>query len=146
MSTAQVANTGIVGASPRIPLPRNGIASSFEYVDSLGGAYASPPRDQWHRFDDDTEPFDTNPRRHGRHRGPFQEQVVSFGGVLVSREIGAAIMQVQAAYTANIPPPVAAEAERGVAVYEFNQALMGAAEVVTNIGYSAGIGYGAEAR
>lgn len=137
MSTAQVANSGMVGASPRIPLHRNAIASSFDYVDSLGGTYASPPRDQWHRFEDESESFDTTPRRRG-HRGPFQEQVVSFGGVLVSREVGTMIMQAQAAHTANIVPPVAAEAERGIAIYEFNQALMGAAEVVTNIGYTAG--------
>lgn len=136
MSTAQVANTGIVGSSPRIHLPRGPIASSFEYVDSLGGTYASPPRDQWHRFEDENASFDTNPRRRGHH-GPFQDQVVSFGGVLVSREVGAAIMQAQAAHTAHVLPPVAAEAERGVAIYEFNQALMGAAEAVTNVGYSA---------
>lgn len=137
MSTAQVANTGIVGASPRIPLHRNPVATSLEYVESLGGAYAAPPRDQWHRFEDESEPFDDMPRRRG-HRGPFQEQVVSFGGVLVSREVGTTIMQAQAAHTAHITTPFAVEAERGVAIYEFNQALMGAAQVITSVGYSAG--------
>ncbi len=137
MSTAQVANSGIVGNSHRIPPPRHNVSSSFEYVDSLGGAYASPPRDQWHRFEDENEAFDTMPR-HRRHRGPFQDQVVSFGGVLVSREVGAAIMQAQASHAASITPPVAAEAERSIAIYEFNQALMGAAQVVTSIGYTAG--------
>jgi hypothetical protein len=106
-------------------------------VDSLGGAYASPPRDQWHPFEDNSESFDTLPRRRG-HRGPFQDQVVSFGGVLVSREVGATIMQAQASHTAHAPAPFAAEAVRGVAIYEFNQALMGAAQVITNVGYSAG--------
>lgn len=137
MSTAQVANAGIVGTSPRIPLTRSAVASSFEYVDALGGAYASPPRDQWHPFEDDRESFDTLPRRRG-HRGQFQDQVVSFGGVLVSREVGATIMQAQASHTAHATPPFAAEAVRGVAIYEFNQALMGAAQVITSLGYSAG--------
>ena len=135
MSTAQVANSGIVGASPRIQLHRNPVSTSYEYVDALGGAYASPPRDEWHRFDDESDGFDTT-SRHRRHRGPFQDQVVSFGGVLVSREVGATIMQAQAAQAAHVAPPFAVEAERGVAVYEFNQALMGAAQVVTNVGYA----------
>jgi len=134
MSTAQVANAGVVGSGPRIPLHR-AVASSFEYVDSLGGTQAAPPRDEWHRFEDETSAFDAHPRQRG-YRGPFQEHVVSFGGVLVSREVGAAIMQEQASYTSNTAPPFAAEAERGIAIYEFNQALMGAAQILTNVGYS----------
>lgn len=137
MSTAQVANTGMVGAGTRIALSRGPVASTYEYVDSLGETYASPPRDQWHRFDDEAAPFEDMPRRRGHH-GRFQDQVVSFGGVLVSREIGAAIMQVQAARSANVVPPFGLEAERGVAVYEFNQALMGAAQAITSVGYSSG--------
>ena len=99
MSTAQVANSGIVGSSARIPLSRHSVSSSSEYVDSLGGAYAPPPRDQWHRFDDDAASFDSNPRHRGHH-GRFQDNVVSFGGVLVSREVGTTIMQAQAAQDA----------------------------------------------
>lgn len=135
MSTAQVANSGMVGSSARIPSTRHAVSSSFEYVDSLGEAYAAPPRDQWHRFEDDMDGFDTTPRRRGYH-GKFQDQVVSFGGVLVSREVGTMIMQAQASHTSNIAPPVAAEAERGIAIYEFNQALMGAAQVITSVGYT----------
>lgn len=138
MSTAQVANSGIVGASPRIPLSRHAVASSFEYVDSLGGAYASPPRDQWHRYEDEGEAgFETNSRRRGYH-GQFQEHVVSFGGVLVSREVGTTIMQAQASHTSSVTPPFAVEAERGIAIYEFNQALMGAAQAITDVGFSSG--------
>ena len=136
MSTAQVANSGIVGSSSRIPLSRHSVSSPSEYVDSLGGAYAPTPRDQWHRFDDDAASFDSNPRRRGHH-GRFQDNVVSFGGVLVSREVGTTIMQAQAAQGANLMPPVAAEAERGIAIYEFNQALIGAAQVSTTVGYTA---------
>ncbi len=134
MSTAQVSNAGIVGASPRIPL-RNSVASSSEYVDSMGGTYAPPPRDQWHPYDDDLGGFDTTPRRRG-YRGPFQDQVISFGGVLVSREVGATIMQAQASLGATATPPVAAEAERGVAIYEFNQSLIGAARAISGTGYT----------
>lgn len=136
MSTAQVANSGIVGSSARIPLSRHTVSSSSEYVDSMGSTFASPPRDQWNRFDDESADFDTNPRRRGHH-GRFQDHVVSFGGVLVSREVGATIMQAQAAQGANILPPVAAEAERGIAIYEFNQALIGTAQVSTSVGYTA---------
>ncbi len=134
MSTAQVANTGIVGSAPRVSLQRHAIASATQFVDPLGGAYAAPPRDEWNRFDDDSSDFESSPRR--RRYGAFQDQVISFGGVLVSREIGTLIMQAQVNHTANPPPPFAVEAERGTAVYEFNQALMGAAQVLTDVGLS----------
>ena len=133
MSTAQVANSGIVGPTARIAQPRNAVASSIPYVDALAGAYAPPARDQTPGFEDEGEEFST-PRRRRRHGGPFQDHVISFGGVLVSREVGATIMQAQAARSARTGTPMAAEAERGIAIYEFNQALMGAAEISTNVG------------
>ena len=134
MSTAQVANSGIVGAATRITPSRGAVASSMQFVDPLSGAYAPPARDQAHGFDeqDDFEPR----RRRRRQSGQFQDRVVSFGGVLVSREVGTAIMQAQAASSARTATPFAAEAERGVAIYEFNQALMGTAEVSTDVGLS----------
>jgi hypothetical protein len=135
MSTAQVANSGIVGAAARISQPRSAIASSLQSVEALSGTYAAPARDQTLGFDDDQEDFAPQ-RRRRRHVGQFQDRVVSFGGVLVSREIGTAIMQAQAASSARSAPLEAAEAERGVAIYEFNQALMGTAEIATDVGIS----------
>jgi len=132
MSTAQVANTGITGAASRVAQPRYPVASLSEFVDPLAGAYAPPTRDQTTGFDDQEE-F-ASPRRRRRQGGPFLDHVVSFGGVLVSREVGTTIMQAQAANSARIHSPMAAEAERGIAIYEFNQALMGAAEVPTDVG------------
>ncbi len=133
MSTAQVANSGIVGPASRVAQPRSSVASSTQFVDPLSGAYAPPARDQTQGFDDDQEEFST-PRRRRRQAGPFQDQVVSFGGVLVSREVGATIMQAQAAQSLRSLSPLAVEAERGIAIYEFNQALMGSAEVSTDVG------------
>jgi hypothetical protein len=125
MSTAQVANTGIVGTAGRVMQPRHAVASSMDFVDPLSESYAPPARDNTPGFDDDQEPF-AAPRRLRRLGGPFQDRVVSFGGVLVSREVGATIMQAQAAQTARANAPLAAaEAERGIAIYEFNQGLMG---------------------
>lgn len=135
MSTAQVANSGIVGAAARISQPRSAIASSMQSVEALSGAYAPPARDQTLGVDDDQEDFAPQ-RRRRRQAGQFQDRVVSFGGVLVSREVGTAIMQDQAASFARNLPPAAVEAERGVAIYEFNQALMGAAEIATDVGLS----------
>ena len=134
MSTAQVANSGIVGGATRIAQSRGAVASSMQFVDPLSGAYAPPARDQAHGFDDqdDFEPQ----RRRRRQGGQFQDRVVSFGGVLVSREVGTTIMQAQAATSARTASPFPAEAERGVAIYEFNQALMGTAEVSTDVGLS----------
>lgn len=133
MSTAQVANSGIIGATARISHARGAVASSMQYVDSVSGTYAPPARDQAHGFDDDSEDF-APPRRRRRQGGPFQDRVVSFGGVLVSREVGTAIMQEQAVSSARTGAPLAVEAERGVAIYEFNQALMGSAEIATDVG------------
>ena len=133
MSTAQVANSGIVGPTARIAQPRGAVASSMEFVDPLSGAYAPPARDQTPGFDDDQEDF-APPRRRRRNGGPFQDRVVSFGGVLVSREVGTAIMKAQAANSLRNVSPLAVEAERGIAIYEFNQALMGTAEISTDVG------------
>ena len=105
----------------------------MQFVDPLSGAYAPPARDQTPRFEDDTD--DSMPRRRRRYAA-YQDRVVSFGGVLVSREVGTAIMQAQAAAAARTVSPVAVEAERSIAIYEFNQALMGSAEVTTDIGLS----------
>src|SRR4051812_42510589 len=131
--TAQVANTGIVGSATRMAQPRMAVASSSEYVDAMQGAFAPPTYDQ-QRFDEDQDSFET-PRRRRRYN-PYQDQVVSFGGVLVSREVGATIMKEQAALAARGGLHAANDAERSIAIYEFNQSLMGVAEAVTDIGVS----------
>ncbi len=133
MSTAQVANSGIVGPTARVSHARNAVASAQQFVDPLSGAYAPPARDHTAGFDDEAEDFGT-PRRRRRNGGPFQDHVISFGGVLVSREVGATIMQAQAQRSARTSSPLASEAERGIAIYEFNQALMGVAEATSDVG------------
>ncbi|MSO73513.1 MAG: hypothetical protein EXQ84_07945 [Rhodospirillaceae bacterium] len=135
MSTAQVANSGMIGATARVSHGRSAVASSTPFVEPLSGAYAPPARDQTPVFDEDFEEFAAPRRRRRVYRAPFQDGVVSFGGVLVSREIGTMMMHAQAATSLRSAPPVAAEAERSVAIYEFNQALMGAAETTTDIGF-----------
>ncbi len=131
--TAQVANTGIVGSTSRVSQPRMSVASTTSYVDSMQGAYAPQTYDQ-PRYDEDQEGFETPRRR--RRFSPYQDQVVSFGGVLVSREVGATIMKEQAALAARGGLPSANDAERSIAIYEFNQSLMGVAEAVTDNGIS----------
>ena len=131
MSTAQVVNSGIIGTASRVAQARNAVASSMPFVDPLAEAYAPPARDQARNFDEEQEGGDFRRRRRST---AYHDQVVSFGGVLVSREVGATIMQAQAAMAARNLSPLAAEAERGIAIYEFNQALMGAAEAVTDVG------------
>lgn len=132
MSTAQVVNSGIVGTASRIAQARNGVASSMPFVDPLAETYAPPTRDQARNFDEDAEGGDFRRRR----RSSYQHDQVSFRGVLVSREVGATIMQEQAAAAARNLSPLGAEAERGIAIYEFNQALMGSAEAVSDVGMS----------
>lgn len=134
--TAQVANTGIVSAASRIAQARHAVASSSEFIDPMSGAFAPPTHDQASRFDDTDDNFET-PRRRRRYN-PYQDQVVSFGGVLVSREVGATIMKEQAAQAARGGFNFGNDAERSIAIYEFNQSLMGVAEAVTENGVSAG--------
>jgi hypothetical protein len=133
--TAQVANTGIVSSTSRIAPSRRAVASSSEFIDPMSGAFAPPTHDQASRFDDTNDNFET-PRRRQRYN-PYQDQVVSFGGVLVSREVGATIMKEQAAQAARGGFNFGNDAERSIAIYEFNQSLMGAAEAVTDNGVSA---------
>jgi hypothetical protein len=133
MSTAQVANAGIASGPIRVA-QRLPVATTLEPVEPVIGSYAAPARDQTPRFADEGHEYDN--RRRNSPYGPFQDRVVSFGGVLVSREVGTTIMQAQAATAARAVLPVAVEAERNVAVYEFNQALMGSAQVSTSIGLS----------
>ena len=106
MSTAQVVNSGIVGTASRIAQAR-GVASSMPFVDPLAEAYAPPARDQARNFDEDAEGGDFRRRRRSSYQ---HDQVVSFRGVLVSREVGATIMQEQAAAAARNLSPLGAEA------------------------------------
>ncbi|MBX7200147.1 MAG: hypothetical protein K1X51_12330 [Rhodospirillaceae bacterium] len=130
--SAQVANTGIVGSTTRVMHPRMAVASASEFVDPMAGAFA-PPSYGNPRYDDEADSFET-PRRRRRY-SPYQDQVVSFGGVLVSREVGATIMKEQAAQAARGGLAFgASDTERSVRIYEFNQSLMGVAEAVTDVG------------
>ena len=115
MSTAQAANSGIVGPASRIAQPPNAVASSMDFVDPLSGSYAPQARDHTAGFDDDQEEFSTPRRR--RQSGPFQDRVISFCGVLVSREVVATILQAQAAHSLRTVSPLAVEAESGIAIY-----------------------------
>ena len=133
--TAQVANTGIVGSASRIAPSRQAVASSSEFVDPISGAFAPPTHDQASRFDDNNDDFESPKRR--RRYNPYQDQVVSFGGVLVSREVGATIMKEQAAQATRGGFNFGNDAERSIAIYEFNQSLMGAAETLSDNGISA---------
>ena len=105
-------------------------------TSAIEGSFPTPTHDHTTRYAERRDDFDGYRRR--RQYGPFQDRVVSYGGVLVSREVGTTIMQAQAAAAAaaNLNTPLQADAERGIAVYEFNQALMGAAEAVTTTGIS----------
>lgn len=133
MSTAQVANVGVASGPTRVA-QRFPVATTFEAVEPVVGSYAAPARDQTPRFADEGHEHDG--RRRNSPYGPFQDRVVSFGGVLVSREVGTAIMHAQSAAGSRNALPAAVEAERNIAVYEFNQALMGSAQVLTSVGLS----------
>ena len=132
--TAQVANTGIVGSTSRVMHPRAAMASSGEFIDPTSGAFAAASAYDHPRYDDDADSFETPRRR--RQYSPYQDRVVRFGGVLVSREVGATIMKEQAALAACGGLGLSGDPERSIRIYEFNQSLMGVAEAVTDVGIS----------
>jgi len=125
--SAHVSNLTMAGSAGRVT--RGGGLSGVVHnqVDALDGASAAPARDQTERFEYyEREGRAVIPRRYGY--GAVMDGVVGFGSVLVSQEVGAAIMKAQALYGSALPPPV--EAERQIANYEFAQSLMGPPEVM----------------
>lgn len=132
MSAAQVSNATMLSPVARAAQARASVATRFDAVDSINTGLAARGRDGYSRqeeFDDFEAP---QPRR---RRGEFQEDVVRFSGVLLSREVGTTMMQAQAT-TSRIGPGSMSvhEAERHVSLYEYNQGLMGAPEVTTDNG------------
>ncbi|MBL8631412.1 MAG: hypothetical protein JNM81_17385 [Rhodospirillaceae bacterium] len=135
MSTATVVNTNVAStaSTQRMSPVRGGSgATSFQSVDSIDTQFAAQGREDFRAFNE-TDDFDfSRPARRGR---VYADQVVRFSGVFVSREVGTTIVQAQAAYSRLAGPTVTpSQAERNVAEYEFNQALMGPPEVTTAVG------------
>lgn len=133
MSTAAVVNTTMSSTAQRVSPVRGGSgATSFQSVEAIDTEFATRGRDDFARFNDDDDFEMARPRqRYAR----YADQVVRFSGVFVSREVGTTIVMAQAAYSrANAPTVAPSQAERNVAQYEFNQALMGTPEVPTENG------------
>jgi len=126
--SAQVSNLALVGSATRLSRALAAAGSARQQVDGIEGSGAAPPREGALRFEDSSSPtpYDLgNSRRH--YNGAF-DSFITFGGVLVSREVGSTIVQVQALNgTFPLPP---AEAEKQIANYEFAQSLVGPAEVM----------------
>lgn len=130
MSTALVASTSIAPATARVAQARVGNATSLAYVDPLENSLGAQPGDQALRYDQRWQDLQGQqyPGNYRQRQTPFH-----FGGIFVSREIGATIMQAQA--QASLPSSTsAAEAERQIRVYEFNQSLAGTPEASTSFG------------
>jgi hypothetical protein len=134
MSTATVINSNVAATTHRVSSIRGGGsgATSYKSVDAIETDFAAQGREDFRAFND-TDDFDfSRPARRGR---TYADQVVRFSGVFVTREVGTTIVQAQAAYSRQAGPTITpSQAERNVAEYEFNQALMGAPEVATNVG------------
>jgi len=118
----------MVGSAGRLARAMAGTGSMRTPVDGIEGASAAPARDQAAFYD----AYDAYDRRGAvspvRRYGTMHDGVIGFGSVLVSQEVGAAIMYAQAQYGAAVAKPV--EAERQIANYEFAQSLMGPPEVM----------------
>jgi hypothetical protein len=132
MSTATVINNNVAAAPRATPVRAGSGATGFQSVDQIDTQFAAQGRDSFRPFEDADEFDFTRPRRRS---APYADQVVRFSGVFVSREVGTTIVQAQAAFSRTAGPTITpSQAERNVAEYEFNQALMGAPEVTTNTG------------
>ena len=104
------------GPTVRLTRARAAVASANEHVEPTDAASGSLPVDRYSRS------LTGEMRTRGIQRGPsseFWRDVVSFGGPLVSEEIGALLLRLQEARGPNshllIPP---AEVERLLAMYQ----------------------------
>ncbi|MDX2222354.1 MAG: hypothetical protein SFV21_06370 [Rhodospirillaceae bacterium] len=132
MSTAQVVNVTMASTVARMSSARAAVASTFQTVEGIDtNSLSARGRDQA-RARDDNDQYDAGRLR--RRSPQVIDRVISFGGVLVSQEVGSAIVQAQAAAGKIAPTLHPADAERGVSIYEFNQSLMGAPQVTTDVG------------
>jgi hypothetical protein len=132
MSAAQVANSTMSSPISRVAAARGGRTTTLQSIETIDTQFATRGRDDFGR-NDEIDDFEALPAR--RRRGEFQEEVVRFSGVLLSREVGTTMMQAQAAASRQAPGAIAVgEAERNVAMYEFNQSLMGMPEPTNNFG------------
>jgi hypothetical protein len=132
MSTAQVVNATMASTVARINTARAAVASTFQTVEGIDTSSLSTRGRDQARPQEDAEQLDAGRLR--RRPGQVLDRVVSFGGVLVSQEVGAAIVQAQAAAAKFVPVLHPADAERGISIYEFNQSLMGVPQVTTEVG------------
>ncbi|MDX2142952.1 MAG: hypothetical protein SFV19_06335 [Rhodospirillaceae bacterium] len=132
MSTAQVVNATMSSPAVRALNARGSVATGYQNIDEIDtGSMAARGRDE-PRSADEGEDFEFVRRK--PRRGEFRDGVISFAGVLVSRDVGTTIMQAQASLSnaeALISPT---QAERNIAVYEFNQSLIGAPEAAVSVG------------
>lgn len=122
--SAHVSNLAMVGSAARLSRALAVAGSMRDQVDRLEGSSAAPARDEAGPPGQDR--YESGPSS----RRPLltADRVVSFGGVLVSREVGATIMQAQALNGSFVLPPI--EAGRQIANYEFAQSLAGPPEVM----------------
>lgn len=132
MSAAVVANATMISNAARAYGVRASGATGYQSVDGIDtDSLATRARDQFGTPEDaDGQEY----ARPARRRGGFVDRLVGYGGVVVSREVGTAIVQAQATHSKTPPNVYPAEAGRNIAIYEFNQALMGTPQVTTTIG------------
>ncbi|MFL2771578.1 MAG: hypothetical protein ACJZ9F_11275 [Rhodospirillaceae bacterium] len=133
MTTALVSSTSIAQATVRVAQARVGDSTSFSFVDPLENTLGSQPGDHAIRYDERWE--DLN-RRDRRPRQGWRDQPFHFGGIYVSREVGATIMQAQEQGSLPQGRLSASEAQKHIRIYEFNQALVGTPEAITTVGIS----------
>src|SRR5882672_9348689 len=104
--SAQVSNLALVGSAARLSRALSVAGSARQQVDGVEGSSAAPARDQAQGYDANADRYDLASRR---RYGPPLDNMITFGGVLVSREVGSMIMQIQALNGSFPLPPVEAE-------------------------------------
>lgn len=134
MSTALVSSTTLAPATARVAQARVGNATSFSYVDPLENSLGTQAGDHAIRYDERWQDLQGQQDQPSRQRQ--RDQQAQFGGIFVSREVGAAIMQAQAQASLPQGRSSATEAQNNIRIYEFNQSLAGTPEVTTTIGLS----------
>jgi len=127
--SAQVSNLTMAGSATRLSRALSAAGVVRQQVDGVESTGAAPARDEAGRFEDYGQRYQPAPSPR-RPEGNV-ERFMTFGGILVSREVGATMMQTQAMN--GFFPPLPSEAVRQIANYEFAQSLMGPPQVMPSL-------------
>ena len=113
--TAYVASASAASAAARYADTRAGTATTMTNVDPIN--YSIGARSEEPRFEFDRR-YEEQPQQRRQRRASIYEEPVAFANAVVSREVGAGLVQAQASIDYGLLTPI--DAQTGIKTYEKN--------------------------